>query len=363
VDEPNSFGNPEFRKDLEFINEQLSKTKLGQLPSESPAGSDATTVAGPIAPLVSEESTRVDLDKELAQVCVDTSATGAAIALLNGDEMVCHAASGPQAPGIGVRLDPRSGLTGACIQTRQLQQCKDTQTDVRVNAEVCRRLGVRSLVVLPLMDGDQLFGIFEILSPLPNAFSQFDLDILQTLADRMVEQRRKNSKTGASVTPKEPVLVQHKLEKVVLDTPRPSALPRLDQISRKNDRRTTVLGVLVIASALLLGILVGWRQGWQKATLSFRARSPFYRTNVLSKYSHVDPTASPVKATQPASAATDECGSIGPVSPAIQPSSGGLTICEQGRVIFRSPQPTVVPARNLPTPSRSDASIANTGRR
>jgi putative methionine-R-sulfoxide reductase with GAF domain len=361
VDEPNSIENPEFRKDLEFINEQLSKTKLAELPSEFPARSDATKVVDAIAPPVSDEASL--LDRELAQVCVDTGATGAAIALLRGDEMVCHAASGPQAPVIGVRLDPRSGLSGACIQTRQLQQCKDTQTDVRVDAEVCRRLGLRSVIVLPLVDGDELFGIFEILSPLPNAFSQFDLDILHTVADRIVERRRQNRNSNTGVTPRESGLFQHKLEQVGLNTNRPATLPRLVQISRKSGRRTTVLGVLVIASALLLGMLVGWRQGWQNATLSVRARSPFYRTNVLSKHGHVGPTTSPVKAAQPASAATDECGSIGPVSPAIQPSSGGLTICEQGRVIFRSPQPTVVPVRNLPKPSRSDASGANTGRR
>ena len=363
MDEPNLFKNPEFRKDLEFINDQLSKTKLGELPTESPARPDATKVTDAIAPPVSEEASRLDLDKELAQVCVYTGATGAAIALLRGDEMVCHAASGPQAPSIGAHLDPRSGLTGACIQTRQLQQCKDTQTDARVNAEVCRRLGVRSLVVLPLMDGDELFGIFEILSPLPNTFSQFDLDIVHTLAERLVERRRQNLKSDASVTPKESGLVQHKLEKVVLNTNQPSTLPRLDQISRKSDRRTTVLGVLVIALAMLLGVLVGWRQGWQKATLSFRTRSPFYRANVLSKHSQTDHVASPVKEAQPASAGTDECGSLGAVSPAIQLPSGGLMICEQGRVIFRSPQATVVPVRNLPTPSRSGSSSASTARR
>jgi hypothetical protein len=362
VDEPNSFGSPEFRKDLEFINDQLSKSELGRFPAESPARSDPTNVADAIAPPDSEEASRLDLVKELARVCVDTGATGSAIALLNGDEMVCHAASGPQAPGIGVRLDPRSGLTGACIQTRQLQQCKDTQTDVRVNAEVCRRLGVRSLVVLPLMDGDQLFGIFEILSPLPNAFSQFDLDILQTLADRMVERRRKNLKSNASLTPKESGLFQHKSEQVVLDTNQPSALPRLDQISRKSDRRTTLLGVLVIASAMLLGLLVGWRLGWQKATLSFRASSSFRRANVLLSHRQTDHTASPVKETHPASAATDECAPVEPGS-AIQPPSSGLTICEQGRVIFRSPQATVAPVRNLQTPSRSGPLSANTAPR
>ena len=131
-------------------------------------------------------------------------------------------------------------------------------------------------------------GSSEILSPLPNAFSQFDLDILHTLADRIVERRRQNRKSNASVTPKESGLFQHKLEKVVLNTNQPSALPRLDQISRKINRRTTVLGVLVIASAMLLGLLVGWRQGWQKATLSFRTSSPFHRANALSRHGQAD---------------------------------------------------------------------------
>jgi putative methionine-R-sulfoxide reductase with GAF domain len=361
VDGPNSFVNPESLKDSKSINDRLSETvELDRLPTESPARSDATKVAGVTAPPVPEEASL--LDKELAQVCVDTDATGAAIALLKGDEMVCHAASGPQAPGIGVRLDPRSGLSGACIQTRQLQHCKDTQTDTRVDAEVCKRLGVRSVVVLPLVDGDELFGIFEILSPFQNAFSQFDLDIVQTLADRIVE-RRKNRKSNASVTPKESGLFQPKLEQVVPNTNQPSTLPRVDRISRKSDRRTTALGVLVIASAMLLGLLVGWRLGWQKATLSFRTSSPFHKARVLSRLGQTAHAVSPVKEAQPGSAGTDECASLAPVSPGTQPPSGGLTICEQGRVIFRSPQAAVVPVRNSPTPSHSGSSIANTAQR
>lgn len=45
-------------------------------------------------------------------------------------------------------------VSGACIQTRQLQQCKDTQTESRIDAEACRRSGVRSVMVLPLVNGD-----------------------------------------------------------------------------------------------------------------------------------------------------------------------------------------------------------------
>ena len=144
--EPNSFGDPEVLKDLEFIDDQLSKADLGQDSSESQR-SDGTELADALA--AQREESR--LNQELEQVCLATGATGAAIALVRGEEIVCHATAGPHAPGLGARLDPRNGLSGFCIQTRRLQQCIDTQTDPRVDPETCRNLGVRSIVVLPLM--------------------------------------------------------------------------------------------------------------------------------------------------------------------------------------------------------------------
>jgi hypothetical protein len=363
VSEPNSFGNPEFLKDLEFINDQLSKTDLGQDPGESQATSDATKVADALAAHVAEEESR--LNRELEQACLDTGATGAAIALLRGEDMVCHASAGPQAPGIGIRLDPRAGLSGACIQTRQLQQCNDTQTDSRVDAEACRRLGVRSVMVLPLVNGDELFGIFEIFSSLPNAFSQGDLDRLQALANRIVEGRKQNSKPPATVSSKESGAFPHKLEEVVhLDQSRSSKsaseLPRLEQRSKKNDRSTTMLGVLVIAAAMLLGMLVGWRLGWQKASLGLRASSRSYRAHTLPKNTAVYHAPLPVKEPSASSAGMDECGQSGADNSPARPQNGGLTVCEKGRVIFRLP---ASPIRNLQTSQSSSGLKPDIARR
>ena len=66
------------------------------------------------------------LKKILEETCVATGATGAAIALRRGTEMVCCASTGPDAPSLGARLDPHNGLSGCCIETRQPQQCSDT---------------------------------------------------------------------------------------------------------------------------------------------------------------------------------------------------------------------------------------------
>ncbi len=167
MDEPNSFGNPEFLKDLKSVNDPLSTTDPSQQATVFQKSSELSELADLAAQDAGEE---FRLEQELAQACLATGATGAAIALVRGEEIVCHATSGPDAPDIGVRLDPRNGLSGSCIQTRRLQQCNDTETDFRVDPEASRTLGVRSIVVLPLIEGDKLFGIFEVLSSRPNAF-------------------------------------------------------------------------------------------------------------------------------------------------------------------------------------------------
>jgi hypothetical protein len=381
VPEPNSFGNPEFLKDLEFIQEQLSATDIGQDQTESQARSDLTELADllaahgagaasadPAPDLVLNEIIReFRLNQVLEQACLATGATGVAIALVRGEEMVCHASTGPQAPDIGVCLDPRTGLSGSCIQTRQLQQCNDTETDPRVDPALCRDLGVRSIVVLPLIDGDELFGVFEILSSRPNAFSQRDLDSLQALTDRIVESRRENWEATAALPRIASGSFPHKLEELVPQHKSPSSesdsgSPRRKRTPRRNDITAAMHIVLVIASAVLLGTLVGWRLGWQKATLGFRANSPRYRIDAPSKTGRTDNTVFPGNEL-PRSAWTDECGQSVAVGPPAQPSSGGLTVCEGGRVIFRLPPSAPSPIRDSLTSQRSPGLEAHPSRR
>ena len=365
MSEPKSFDDRQFLKDLEFIRSQLSKTDLGQHPTEPHVGRDATKAGDALTAHVLEEESH--LNQELKQACLDTGATGAAIALVRGDEMVCYASAGPQAPGIGVCLDPRTGLSGSCIQTHQFQQCNDTQTDDRVDAEACRGLGVRSVLVLPLVEGNELFGILEVLSPRPNAFSQRDLDSLQALADRIVAGRKQNWEATATVASRESGLLPHNLEEVVhLDksgtSESASEFPHPEHVSKRNDRITTMLGILVIASSMMLGLLLGWRLGWRKATIGFRASSPFNRANTLPENRQTDRAAFPVKRPQPSFAGLDECGQPGVADLPAQLQSGGLTVCEEGRVIFRLPPSAVSPIRDLRTSRRSPRLTPNTAR-
>ena len=98
-----------------------------------------------------------------------TVASGAAIALLDGSEFFCRAASGTTAPVVGSRLDGRSGLSGQCIRSGMPVRCDETEFDPRANAAACRELGIRSVLAVPVLSAGAAVGVLEVFSPKPAA--------------------------------------------------------------------------------------------------------------------------------------------------------------------------------------------------
>jgi putative methionine-R-sulfoxide reductase with GAF domain len=133
------------------------------------------------------EMAQRDLDATL-QLLVEraqyiTGASGAAIALRQGETMVCCASSGASAPELGAHLQIDSGLSAESVKTRQILHCDNAENDPRVNRESCRALGIASVVVMPLVRDEEVYGVFELLSGRPRAFEQRDHIALNRLAE------------------------------------------------------------------------------------------------------------------------------------------------------------------------------------
>ena len=126
----------------------------------------------------------ISIIAERAQVL--TGASGAAIALQSGDEIVCRARTGRTAPDLGVRLQTDSGLSAECVRTGEILLCHDAEKNPRVDLASCRRLGARSILVAPLRHYRRTLGIFEVLSAAPYAFDQRDVATMQLLSSVMV---------------------------------------------------------------------------------------------------------------------------------------------------------------------------------
>ncbi len=150
--------------------------------SADPAGAVSGRSNGSRGLAETELDSALQLLVERAQYI--TGATGTALALPQGEEMVCRASAGSSAPAVGARLQVRSGLTGESIARRQLLRCDNAETDPRVNLETCRALGIASIVVLPLLRRNgEVRGLFELFSDHPYAFEERDLIALERMAD------------------------------------------------------------------------------------------------------------------------------------------------------------------------------------
>ncbi|MFZ0295959.1 MAG: GAF domain-containing protein [Candidatus Sulfotelmatobacter sp.] len=160
-----------------------------------------------------------------------TGASGTAIALRRGEhnDMVCRAAAGSSAPDLGALLSMEHGLSGECVRTRQLLRCDDAERDPRVNREVCRELGIASVIVMPIVGDEQVLGIFELLSGKPRAFDERDLSALLRLSE-MVEAAVRHALPAQIAPQVREVIVaesQPPVEKVVEEeakTPQPEAI-------------------------------------------------------------------------------------------------------------------------------------------
>jgi TonB family protein len=126
------------------------------------------------------------LNEIVEQGCLATGASGVAIALERNHELECRATTGLTAPELGAPLDTGQGLSGECIRTRKIQICHDTETDARVDARASHELGVRSVIVLPLVRGTELLGVLEAFSTKPSAFGERDQRTLEALTQRVL---------------------------------------------------------------------------------------------------------------------------------------------------------------------------------
>lgn len=110
-----------------------------------------------------------------------TRATGAAIALRDGQHVICRASYG-NAPDVGVQLS-ESSLSGECMRTANVVLLRDSEIDPRVDAAICRQLNFRSLLIVPVLSGGNPAGIAEVLSPNPGNFEGADILVVGFIAD------------------------------------------------------------------------------------------------------------------------------------------------------------------------------------
>lgn len=354
------------------------------------------------AQLSGELALDIVLNEIVEQACLATGATGAAIALARDGEMVCRASTGGNAPELGTPLDMNSGLSGACLRSRQIQRCDDTLTDPNVDAEVSRELRIRSVVVLPLLRGDDSIGIFEVFSARLAAFGERDLRTLEVLRDRILKniQARKSSLDALELAPTsvgemlqegaETDIAETEIDKKNSEETAEAALetennqgsshdvdtahrdlenaPATFVVPRRFDWVSVVMCAIVVGMALLMATALAIRMGWVKASAQHHVSTAAAavsatpatgenpagdRTNIGSSLVQAKaPTSGQIKATTSETASRPETGRLPDGS---LRADGSLRVYENGKEIFRMP-PSATDATGAPSAEKNAGS-------
>jgi len=112
-----------------------------------------------------------------------THADGSVIELIEDDKMVYRATSGLVENLIGLRLNMDSSMSGLCAKTGEIQICADSETDDRVDRAACRKVGLRSMIVVPLIYNEKSVGVLKVISKDAGYFSELHSGILLILAE------------------------------------------------------------------------------------------------------------------------------------------------------------------------------------
>ena len=136
-----------------------------------------------------QEISSIELDQDAATTTLVHRAQrlaggdGAAVQWFEEDVSVYAHCSGVATPHVGMRLERAGSLAGLAALVGEALYASDTASDPRVNADVCARVGVRSLVCAPLYHDGQVQGTLSVMSRRPNAFDDLALETIRLMAE------------------------------------------------------------------------------------------------------------------------------------------------------------------------------------
>lgn len=111
-----------------------------------------------------------------------TGAEGAAVQIVEGDELVAVVSTGCAAEHPQFRVPVTGSLSGLAVRSQEVQLCDDSQADQRVDRRTAQQLGARSLVTVPLFLRSEPVGVLTVMSALPAHFRTEHVDLLQVMA-------------------------------------------------------------------------------------------------------------------------------------------------------------------------------------
>ncbi|BCY12001.1 PAS domain S-box protein [Actinoplanes sp. L3-i22] len=113
------------------------------------------------------------------------AADGAAVELVEGDQLAYVATAGTLSAFTGTRIPRAGSLSGIALATGAPAHCADTADDPRVNRAMCEQLGIGAMLIAPLYADREVIGVLKVSAAQPYVFGETDEQQLALLADSL----------------------------------------------------------------------------------------------------------------------------------------------------------------------------------
>jgi TonB family protein len=191
------------------------------------------------------------LEQIASQTRLSTCATGAFIGLVRGSQMVSRAMNGATSAEFVayLRRDPR--MVDACLCSSALQYCRNCENFPGLDVSVCRNLGARSIVLVPVLnDAKEKLGVLGAFSSQADAFTAGDLVAIQSISQRVADAIERVDKLACDSAAHVPVPLQE-ISRLTSHVPAKSIKARATALASGAQR--WVAPTLVISTLLLAG--------------------------------------------------------------------------------------------------------------
>ncbi|MGB6333869.1 MAG: TonB family protein, partial [Candidatus Sulfotelmatobacter sp.] len=248
-----------------------------------------------------------------------------------------------------------------------VQRCDDTENDPGADIEACRILGIRSVIILPMLRNGQLVGVFEAFSMLPSEFGERDERTMEALSRRVLNnlERASGAVSGGEMSAAE----SSKSTREIADSTAVFAAASSERSDRSSDGKqgppdqpspqvpleaasrrgvnfmTLALGAAVLGYAVLLTVLLAHRLGWRRSAPRGHAAAAISAPVAGAERQPAgaaETAGSPASGNQTAQAGTPRSTRASAVPAASTPRAtdtfpppGGLLVFENGKEIFR----------------------------
>jgi hypothetical protein len=155
-------------------------------------------------------------------------ATGVAIAILQGDQLVYRAGSGSSAAYVGRRVTAILSVSRQTKSKAEILRVENAQRDGRIEAAICRQFGAESLLILPVYDNRNLVGVLEVIFSDAHSFQEQEVRTYRVMASLVGEAmsraaQPRTQRTSAQAPALQPALPSIAPQYIPKAEPRPAA--------------------------------------------------------------------------------------------------------------------------------------------